>query len=208
LTLRVWLFLASVGLLFSGCARIPERPPENPAFAQAYRHRLDELQPIDRWALEGRLAISDGHEGGSGNLKWLHDGEMTRMSFHGALGRGAWQLSADSAGALLELANGTVQSAPSVAELVLNHVGWKVPVEALSWWIRGLAYPDQWENRVLDEEGRLIELRQFGWEVDFDRYDERTTFWLPEKLTARRGEYRVKMVVRTWRLGDEAEAFD
>jgi len=87
-------------------------------------------------------------------------------------------------------------------------VGWKVPVDALAWWIKGLADPGEWETRVVDEEGRLKKLRQFGWEVDFDNYGEPESFWLPAKLTARRGDYRVKMVVRKWRLGEGATALE
>jgi len=208
LTLRACLAALSLAFLFSGCAGTPPRSEEDPAFKKAYEQRLERLLPIDHWAVEGRLAISDGHEGGSGSLAWMHDGEATRMSFRGALGRGAWQLLADSSGARLELADGSVEHAASVAELVLNQVGWKVPVEALSWWIKGLAHPDPWQARVLDEEGRLISLQQFGWEVDFDRYGEASNFWLPSKLTARRGDYRLKMAVRRWRLGEEATAID
>jgi len=141
-------------------------------------------------------------------LAWAHDGQTTRMSFRGTLGRGAWQLLADSSGARLELADGTVEYAASIAELVWNQVGWKVPVEALSWWVKGLAHPDPWQTRVLDEEGRLKSLQQFGWEVDFDKYGEPSNYWLPSKLTARRGDYRVKMAVRKWRLGEEVTAFD
>lgn len=208
MTCRVWLALVCTALLYSACTRLPTRIPEDPAFAEAYQQRLEHLQSIDRWAVEGRLAISDGSEGGSGSLEWLHDGQVTRMSFHGTLGRGAWQLLADSSGARLELANGSVQQSPSVAELVMDQVGWKVPVEALSWWIKGLAHPDEWESRKLDEEGRLESLRQFGWDVDFDNYGEPANFWLPARLTARRGDYRVKMAVRKWRLGEGVPAVD
>lgn len=184
------------------------RPVENPVFAQAYQLRLEQLQALDHWALDGRLAISDGKEGGSGSLSWLNEEDMTRMSFRGALGKGAWQLQTEAAGARLQMANGAVHYAPSVAELVLKQVGWKVPVEALTWWIKGLAQPGDWETRVLDENGRLKRLRQFGWDVDFANYTESNGYWLPARLSARHGEYSVKMAVRKWRLGEEGAALE
>jgi outer membrane lipoprotein LolB len=73
--------------------------PESAAAVMAYQTRLKELQPLDQWTLRGRLAISDGMEGGSGNLIWQNDGDKTRMSFHGAMGKGAWRLQADPSGA-------------------------------------------------------------------------------------------------------------
>jgi len=40
--------------------------------------------------------------------------------------------------------------------------------------------------------------------VEFGNYDEVDGSMLPSKLTARRGKYLVKMVVRTWELKAEA----
>ena len=208
MNLRTSIAYAFVGLLLFSCAPIRTLPLENPAFAQAYQLRLGHLQAVSHWALDGRIAISDGKEGGSGNLLWFHDDRVTRMSFHGALGKGAWQLQADASGARLELANGSVHQATSITELVLKQVGWKVPVDALSWWIKGLAQPDKWETRTMDEKGRLKSLQQFGWDVDFDNYGEQDSYWLPAKLTARHGKYSVKMVVRRWRLGEGGAALE
>lgn len=208
MTLRVSLVLVLAAVVFSGCAPVRTRTVENPAFAQAYQLRFAQLRALDHWALDGRLAISDGQEGGSGSLSWLNEEDMTHMSFRGALGKGAWQLQTEAAGARLQMANGAVHYAPSVAELVLKEVGWKVPVEALTWWIKGLAQPGDWETRVLDENGRLKRLRQFGWDVDFANYAESNGYWLPARLSARHGEYSVKMAVRKWRLGEEGAALE
>ena len=208
MTLRVSLVLVLAVVVFAGCTPLRTRTVENPVLAQAYQLRLEQLRALDHWALDGRLAISDGKEGGSGNLSWLNDERITRMSFRGALGKGAWQLQTEAVGARLELANGDVHYASSVAELVLKEVGWKVPVEALTWWIKGLAQPDDWETRALDENGRLKKLRQFGWDVDFASYGESDGYWLPTRLSARRGEYSVKIAVRQWRLGEESATFE
>ena len=208
MTLRFLFALSVASCVFTACTPVPTRPLESPAFAQAYQTRFGQISLLDQWTLDGRLAISNGKDGGSGNLLWQNNAGITRMSFRGALGKGAWQLQTEENGVRLELANGTVHHAASVAELVLKQVGWKVPVDALAWWIKGLAYPDKWDSRSLDENGRLTKLRQFGWDVDFSNYGQSDGYWLPRKLTARRGEYSVKMAVRSWRLGAEGGAFD
>ncbi|MCK7577983.1 MAG: lipoprotein insertase outer membrane protein LolB [Chromatiales bacterium] len=104
----------------------------------------------------------------------------------------------------MELANGEIHEAATVSDLVVKELGWQVPIDALSWWVKGLADPAQWERRELDERGQLVTLSQFGWKVDFGNYAEVSGSWLPTKLTARRGKYLVKMVVRTWELKAEA----
>lgn len=205
---RIVTALLLVGILLDGCSTVRTRMAEDPISVHAYDSRVEMLGSLTDWALIGRLAISDGSEGGSGNLSWAQVGLETQMSFRGALGKGAWQLQSDESGARLELANGTVSYAPTVDELVVEHVGWKVPVDALSWWIKGLAQPGEWETRTLDQEGRLTELRQFGWEVKFANYSGQDDAWLPKKLTAQRGHYQVKMAVRDWKLGPEGVPID
>lgn len=197
-----------VGTLLAGCSPVPTRTTENPVFTQAYLARFEHLQLLTDWAVEGRLAISDGKDGGSGTLSWAHTELETRMSFHGAMGKGAWRLQADATGARLELGNGSVHSASTIAELVREQVGWKVPVEALSWWVKGLAQPGDWDTRVLDAEGRVTALRQSGWDVDFGNYAEPEVHWLPSKLTARQGKYLVKVAVRKWKLGVEGSGIE
>jgi outer membrane lipoprotein LolB len=197
-----------LSLVLAGCSRVQTRSSEDPASALAYQSRFDQLELLSDWTLEGRLAISDGNEGGSGSLSWFSSETVTRMSFRGAMGKGAWQLQSDANGARLELADGAVRFAPTVAELVLEQVGWKVPVEALSWWIKGLALPGEWEARLIDAEGRVVELRQSGWDVDFSNYSLQENLWLPGKLTARRGNYLVKMAIRKWRLGAEGSGVE
>lgn len=200
--------LVLAGLALAACSPMRTRPAEDALWAQAYQSRAETLGARTSWAFNGRLAISDGKDGGSGSLSWSQDGEKTMMSFRGALGKGAWQLQSDSGGARLELANGEVSFASSVRELVLEHVGWKVPVDALAWWIKGLAQPGDWDARTLDEDGQLVDLHQFGWEVKFANYSGPPEASLPRKMSARRGPYLVKMVIREWTLGTEVVAVD
>lgn len=195
-------------LVLSSCTQVQSLPEEDASHQLAYEARRQQLESTQNWSLSGKLAVSDGKDGGTGNLIWVHHGEISRMSFRGTFGKGAWQLNSDHSKARLELADGSVHEAATVSELVEKQVGWKIPVTALSWWIKGLAHPVAWESRELDGEGRLMKLVQLDWEVDFDHYNNTSGPWLPMKMTARRGDYRVKMVVREWKLGVEGELIE
>jgi outer membrane lipoprotein LolB len=154
------------------------------------------------------LAIGDGKDGGSGRLSWVQKGSESQLAFRGAMGKGAWQLDADNSGARIKLANGEVHTAESVNQLVMSQVGWQVPVDALSWWVKGLAQPDDWEERELDENGLLTHVQQSGWNVEFSKYKQQEDIWMPSRLTARRDEYSIKMVVRQWEFAQEGENLD
>ena len=196
--------LLSLGVL-SGCSSAPQHKPGDEQRSALYQLRSGMLSSIESWSLEGRLAVADGKEGGSGSFRWNRSEQASQMDFHGALGRGAWRLNADSHGALLELADGERYEAPTVNDLVSGRLGWSVPVDALAWWVRGLDAPGFDSTRSLDEEGRLSELSQLDWVVEFSRYRDVNGIMMPGKITARQADRSVKLAVRTWVLGSAAQ---
>ena len=98
------------------------------------------------------------------------------------------------------MADGSEETAASVAELIQDSVGWPVPFEALQWWVRGLPAPGAIESEQLGPDGLLVSLRQFGWSVDFNRYESVGGVGLPVRLKATQDQYRVKLAVRHWRM--------
>ncbi len=201
------LLLACLALLMSGCTTTPSRSID-PAAELAYQHREKQLLAMDEWKLSGKLAASNGKDGGSGNFSWQRTGDLTLMSFRGALGKGAWELEAREGLAALRLADGREYAAGSVAQLVSSHLQVKIPVDALSWWVLGLARPNGWEDRELDEAGRITYLQQFGWKVDFSAYRQQQQVWLPGKLVARNRENTVKLVISDWMVSPLVSALD
>ncbi len=185
--------------MLSACATQAAKSP-GPGAEHAYQQRHDYLVALDAWSLSGRLAADNRKEGGSGSLTWQHNGSVTRMSFRGAMGKGAWELHASPGQANLRLADGREYSAATIAELVSLHMNTKVPVDALTWWVLGLAQPKVWENRQLDEEGRITSLRQLGWDVSFSGYKLEEQVWLPGKLVARNQDHTVKLAISDWNL--------
>lgn len=167
---------------------------------QAYLQRHDYLVSLVDWSLTGRLAASDGKDGGSGSLSWQNSTNATHMSFRGAMGKGSWELVAGESSANLRLADGREYSAATISQLVTKHMKSDVPVEALSWWVLGLAWSNTWDERQLDAEGRLTSLRQLGWDVKFTGYKLEDQVWLPGKLVARKQDQTVKLAISDWSL--------
>ena len=198
-----FLFLLSLifALLLTACSTVPTTEPDQAQRLVLYEIKSGELQNVQRWALKGRLAINDGKDGGSGHLNWQKRDRFSHMSFHGALGRGAWQLIEDENGAVLEWANGEIKRAETVAELAEQQLGWAIPVNALAWWVRGLAAPGDWDLRQLDKNGDLENLSQKGWTIEYGRYRDLGSVSMPVKLTARRQSYTVKVAIQHWDLG-------
>jgi outer membrane lipoprotein LolB len=192
-------------VLLSGCTTAPPADERQAALLPLYEQRAEIIEGLPNWSLEGRLAVSDERDGGSGHLNWQQWEHSSLMDFHGALGRGAWRLQADAAGAELVFADGSVFHADTVADLVQEQIGWHVPVDPLTWWVRGLAAPGRVEGRVLDEAGRPSRLRQAGWNIEYGQYGIVNGLAMPLRITARREDRTVKLAIRRWQLSGPDE---
>lgn len=172
---------------------------------EAYKNRAEKLTAISEWGFVGKISLDDGEQGGSGKLRWDVELDHSELDFHGAMGRGAWNLTIDPGKAVLKEANGVEQAAADVNEVVRDRIGWHLPVDALQWWVRGLAAPGVIEHEQFDPDGLLVSLHQFGWNVEFSRYDSRSTVALPIRLNATRDNYRVKLAISKWHTGANRE---
>jgi outer membrane lipoprotein LolB len=191
--------LLALGLL-SGCASMRPGSADLTARNERYLDRQQAIEAVTSWSLEGRLAVRDENDGGSGHFRWKQSDEGTRMDFHGAMGRGAWRLVADAQGAVLELSDGSSYRARTVDELVRKRLGWVIPVDALASWVKGIAAPGEEAGRELDEAGNLLRLDQRGWVIDYGRYRVFDQFSLPSKMTARQEARYVKLAVKDWKV--------
>ena len=189
-------------LILNACTGVTVKKPglDNSA---VYQERAVKLGSISEWGLVGRISLDDGDQGGSGKLKWDIQSGSSSLDFHGAMGRGAWHLEIGPNGAVLREANGSEQTAPGVNALIQDRMGWPIPVDALQWWVRGLAAPGAIEDEQFDVDGLLINLRQFDWNVEFGRYKSQDGIELPIRLNATRENYRVKLAISRWRMSTD-----
>lgn len=200
--------MAGLAVLALAACATPGTVDGTPANAQQralYEAHAAAVRAIEQWALDGKLAISDGEDGGSGKLEWRTGPDLVELDFRGALGRGAWQLEIRPGLAVLSLANGDTWEAREVSTLVHNQVGWRVPVDALGWWVRGLAAPGAVESQYFDDAGRMVRLSQQGWEVEYKRYGQFSGVTMPTRLEARSGERHVRLVMRDWTFSRSGE---
>lgn len=184
-------------LVLGGCRSMPARDAEAGAF-QAERRAV--FAGLDRWQASGRLAVSDGERGGSANFDWLDaaDGYTVRLR----RGQGRWVLDVGSGIAVLEGTRVGRRSAAEAEVLVSQALGWPVPVTYLRDWLRGLPGVAR-ARAVYADDGSLATLRYDGWQVEYRGFESVAGVLLPTRLEATSGPYRVRVVIRDWRLAPE-----
>lgn len=197
--LQLKFFCLSIVFVLSACSGVAVKEPVA-GDKLIYQQRADEISEIAEWGFSGKISLDDGDQGGSGRLKWDVLADKSELGFHGALGRGAWNLYIEPGRALLKEANGEQQTATAVNDLIQERIGWPLPVDALQWWVRGLAAPGVVNAEQFDPEGLLLHLSQFGWSIDLNRYKSFSGLSLPVRLDARRDNYRVKLAIGKWQM--------
>jgi outer membrane lipoprotein LolB len=191
---------AAAGLLLAACAPVPVRRPADEAALAVQRARESQLAGADRWTLEGRLAVSDGHEGGSGGLTWTQDGDHYAFELRAPITGKSFRLSGGPDGALLEGLDGGPLRGPDAEALMRKALGWEVPLEDLRAWVLGLRAAGSPAELAFGEHDLPSLLRQDGWTVDYRAWDLSRQPPLPQKVFATQPPYKVRLSIESFRL--------
>lgn len=201
---------AAVAALLAACVAQPVRqvpPVSNPAAEAAQVARVAVLATHAKWSLQGRVALSNGRNGGSGRIEWHQDGQRFEVALSAPVTRQSWRLSGDSGVARLEGLDGGPREGTDAETLLRETTGWVIPVAALVSWVRGAA-DSQPAPATLQygADGRLNRLQQADWTIDYADWRPQAGLGieLPHRLNASRGDARVRLVVDAWQEGAAA----
>ncbi|UXI67416.1 lipoprotein insertase outer membrane protein LolB [Tahibacter amnicola] len=188
--------LAAATLLLAACA--PMRTREDAATLRIQQQREAALAQAQRWQLSGRLAVSNGEDGGNGDLEWRQDGERFDLTLRAPVTGKNWRLHGDASRATLEGARDQVLTDRSAAALLDREMGWHVPVQELEYWVRALRAPGSRAQLVFNEHQLPATLTQSGWTIEYKDYFGEQAVPLPRKVFATRGKYRVRLFIEEW----------
>ena len=174
--------LVLVSLVLAGCAGIEERPaPAGPIGAAFY--------------LTGRVSVKFGSDAAGGRFGWEHTPAGDDMLISNALGQGVAHIVRNDAIARLTTADKQVYQAHDVGALTEKVLGWRLPLAGLPDWVRGRAMAQVPGQTKLDAEGRLAELKQSGWLVEYLDYSD----GLPVRLRLSRNDVEIRLAIDQWR---------
>ena len=109
----------------------------------------------------------------------------------------------------LRLPDGQLFVNNTVEALMVDVVGWSLPISGLDYWIRGLPYPGDDYRHQLNSASRAKSIRQAGWNIAYlDYFDEVGEPALPRKLKLTSEEVTLKLVIERWQQapGDVSDA--
>lgn len=165
---------------------------------------LEHQQQIARlhyWTINGRLAVSNGTESWYLDLSWQQQGDAYVIKLIGPLGAGQIQLHGDQSGVVLDDGKHRPQYADDAESLLYEHTGLKIPVAGMLFWVRGIPDPQMSSGSLDLLAGKLKQLQQGGWQLQFRHYQQVNDTVLPQKLFMQRDDLEVRLVIDQWQLG-------
>lgn len=196
--------LFAILLWLGACSFIPSHPPspdpgvsDTPLILQWQRHQA-EMQTFTQWRLVGKIGIRTANETNSAHVNWEQQNDQFQINLTGPFGQGAAELSGNFESVLLKIAGHEDIQTDQPEVMLLERTGWDIPIKTLLHWIKGIPSPDQQATFELDTQGRLTQLTQANWQLEYTSYQQLESLWLPKKIQLHRNQIKLTLVIKGW----------
>lgn len=173
-------FALAAALLASACAELQLQLP------------AEDLQ----FELAGRIAVRYRDEASSGNIAWRHGGSGDEVLITDPLGQGVARIVREGESVLLVTQDGQEHRAADTELLTERFLGFRLPLEGLADWVRARPGRGPFESRR-DAAGRLAELQQSGWTIEYLEWREDGR--LPARLRLSYPGIELRLAVAQWK---------
>lgn len=192
------LAACAIALLAAGCATLPEAGD-----AGDWPERRQALQALERWQLDGRVAVAAGSDGFSGSLRWRQSGERSEIELRGPLGSGTIAIRVDGNELSVADERGQTLDGAEARDYILRSIGGDVPlpITEMRYWLVGVPAPGAAYQESIGADQRLARLEQQDWRVAYSTYRGVGGVVLPSRVEMTTEGLRLRLVVADWRLG-------
>ena len=184
-------------LLLASCRTVPTRTVTGPGVDAPWPEQLAALDKLDRYSLNGRVAVAANGQGFSASLRYTQAAERTQFSLEGPLGIGGLRVQAAGDDLEIETSRGEKLDGPEARAELERRLGFALPLEQLRWWLLGVPAPGESSVNAGDT-GEIRDFTQAGWRVSINSRAPGIGFSLPQRLTAERDGARLKLLVERW----------
>ncbi len=146
--------------------------------------------------LSGRIAVRYRDDAGSGNITWRHGARTDEMLLTTPFGQGIARLARVGDEITLTAQDGREFKAADAESITERVLGFRLPLRGLAAWVRGRPAPEPAPTqRRNDGAGRLVELEQSGWRIEYLEYEGK----LPSRLTLTFPGLELRLAVSEWK---------
>lgn len=192
--------LVFICLFYLGACAI--KPPLKPSIdTTAHAIHLKQIAHITQFHLQGRLAVNADGKGYSGSMIWQHLTDADTIDVLSPLGSKIAHIEKTHAQVTLTNAKGEQIRAEDAESLTEKTLGWRLPLIGLNDWALGRPTQAPISAQTWDDTGKLTTLVQQGWKIEYLAYQDHMGMSLPQKISLRRDNILLKLVVEQWTTG-------
>lgn len=193
------LFLFCLLLQISACATRPVVPAEqSTASSSLHQQHLAKLGDINEFSLKGRLGVVTQKQGFSGSIVWQHAVDTDTIEIYSPVGSKVANISKAATGVTLTSQDGHSIKAKDAESLIETTLGFRLPLTGLSDWALGKPTASKIEASSWDEQGRLLTLKQEGWDINYENYTDNNGLFLPGKVILKSEKVNLKLIIEKW----------
>jgi outer membrane lipoprotein LolB len=180
--------------LASGCAT------QAPTPASDWNTHRQSVTELGDWSFSGKIAVKSRDGADSARLSWRQHNADLELEVSGPVGMGQVTLVRQDGTARM-FSDGQWQDLDAAGTVLEDRLGWPLPLDYLSWWLRGLPAPQLPTAQLELVDGRLHQLAQGGWQVEYREYQQVSNYSLPRTILFRRDPVEGKILLKQWVLG-------
>jgi len=182
---KLFILFSSVAYL-SGCITKPESTPTQPL-----------TEPVHQtFSVSGKLGVRGEQISESARFNWTQNGQTFDLALIDPFGRQVMRLTGNDRFAKLETDDQQSYVADSAESLMLELLGWQLPVNHALYWIQGR--PDPRQPFIADESGQFL---QNEWKVSTLSH---TTLGsgktVPRKIKMSHIQLDVTLIISDWQF--------
>jgi outer membrane lipoprotein LolB len=190
--------LAALTLL-AGCHTLPKAADPGPGADAPWPQQRDALEKLDRYHLNGRVAVAANGQGFSASLRYQQQPSRTDLALDGPLGIGGMRVALEGEEVSISTSRGEKLDGLAAREELERRLGFALPLAQLRWWLLGIPAPGA--GAELEQAAQSGEIRGFtqnGWHVNVQARVASLGFSLPQRLNVEREGARLKLLVENW----------
>jgi outer membrane lipoprotein LolB len=185
-------------LLSTGCRTLPPTGAIGPGADAPWPEQRAALEKLDRYGLNGRVAVAAQGQGFSASLRYQQEPRRSNLALDGPLGIGGMRVGLEGSGITIETSRGEKLDGEAARGELERRLGFELPLAELRWWLLGIPAPGESSINQDAGSGEIHDFTQNGWRVSINSRAAGLGFALPQRLTAEREGARLKLLVETW----------
>ena len=186
-------------VLAAGCQTLPPGAPVGPGADAPWPEQRAALEKLDRYAMNGRVAVAANGQGFSASLRYQQHASRTNLALDGPLGIGGLRVDIDGEDIEIATSRGEQLDGQAARDELERRLGFQLPLNELRWWMLGIPAPGEASVNQDGGGGEIRDFSQHGWHVSINSRAAGLGFSLPQRLTAEREGARLKLFVERWR---------